>query len=65
MPWADKDSEDYLGSSWRQGSPLWGSEEYVDLFFPYCCRYKERGILACHEGKECDCSCHETKGMPK
>lgn len=26
--------------------------------FPYCCRYKERGAMYCHDGHDCICECH-------
>ena len=26
--------------------------------FPYCCRYKERGVMYCHNGHDCVCYCH-------
>ena len=30
------------------------------LSFPWCCRYKERGVMFCHDAHDCNCDCHGT-----
>lgn len=32
--------------------------------FPYCCRYKERGVMFCHDGHDCTCDCHGRDAPP-
>lgn len=41
-----------------------GSPEYIARWYPYCCRYKERGVMFCHDGNDCKCSCHGTLAPP-
>lgn len=32
--------------------------------FPWCCRYKERGVMFCNDGHDCKCDCHGTLAPP-
>ena len=37
---------------------------YMPVAFPWCCRYKERGVMYCHHGHDCKCECHGTLAPP-
>ena len=34
------------------------------VHFPWCCRYKEKGVMYCHDGHACKCDCHGREAPP-